>query len=355
MGTLNLAWWNLGNFFNTDDDPISNDLEFTAEHGWTQQVFEAKRKNLADGLKTIFPNESIDILAVCEIEKDEMLSDLIAIMGDNLTVAVDPNGTSDLRGIDVAVAYNPAKLKLEKMTTYNVYLRYPTRDLFEVEFSVLETHERFTVIACHWPSRSRGRYESEPARITVAENVAYIIGNQVKATPGAYEALRQVNELKPIQDKWESKIIVVGDFNDEPTDRSVVGHLNASGDLDRVIGETNDIDGFKEQVSSYRGQPVYLYNATWKLLGVDQLGSYFFDQEGVPNRYQLLDQLVVSRGLVTGNGLTLDRNSVQIVRNETLATQTGRPKKFEKRNNQYTLKGYSDHLPLKAVLHYEDV
>lgn len=352
MGIINLAWWNLGNFFDTDDDPISNDLEFTPEKGWTPQVFEAKKKNLAEGLKSIFPGERIDLLAVCEIEKDQMLADLAAIMGENLTVVVDPKGTSDLRGIDVAVAYNPVKLRLEKMTTYNVYLRYPTRDLFEVEFSILETDERFSIIACHWPSRSRGRYESEPARITVAENVAYLIGNQVKVTPGAYEALRNVNELKPIQDKWETKILVVGDFNDEPTDRSVVSHLNASADLDRVRGETNDIDKFKDQTASYRGQPVYLYNATWKFLGTGDQGSYFFDPEGVPNRYQILDQIVVSRGLVTGNGLTLDRDSVQIVRNDVLATKTGRPRKFEKKDGQYTLKGYSDHLPLKAVLRY---
>jgi hypothetical protein len=352
MGNINLAWWNLGNFFDTDDDPISNDLEYTPEKGWTQQVFEAKRANLAAGLKTVFPGESIDLLAVCEIEKDQMLAQVAALMGENLTVAVDPEGTSDLRGIDVAVAFNPVKLKLEKMTTYNVYLRYATRDLFEVEFSLIETGERFVIIASHWPSRSRGRYESEPARITVAENIAFLIGNQVKVTPGAYEALRGVNDLQTIRDKWETKIMVVGDFNDEPTDRSVVSHLNASADLDRVIGATNDIDKFEDQTANYRGQPVYLYNATWKLLSTGDLGSYFFAEEGVPNRYQVLDQIVASRGLVSGNGLTLDRASVQIVRNEVLATPTGRPRKFEKKDGQYTLKGYSDHLPVKAVLRY---
>jgi hypothetical protein len=39
MGTINLTWWNLGNFFDTDDDPISRDFEYTPANGWTPQVF----------------------------------------------------------------------------------------------------------------------------------------------------------------------------------------------------------------------------------------------------------------------------------------------------------------------------
>ena len=55
--------------------------------------------------------------------------------------------------------------------------------------------------------------------------------------------------------------MVVGDFNDEPSDRSVVDHLRASNDLDRVIGKTNDIDGFKKETGDYRAQDVFLFNA----------------------------------------------------------------------------------------------
>jgi hypothetical protein len=50
MGTINIAWWNLQNFFDTDDDPISKDFEYSAEAGWTQEVFEAKKANLAQAL-----------------------------------------------------------------------------------------------------------------------------------------------------------------------------------------------------------------------------------------------------------------------------------------------------------------
>jgi Endonuclease/Exonuclease/phosphatase family len=47
MGTIAVAWWNLENLFDTDDDPISQDFEFTTANGWTEEVYAAKRANLA--------------------------------------------------------------------------------------------------------------------------------------------------------------------------------------------------------------------------------------------------------------------------------------------------------------------
>ena len=47
MGTIAVAWWNLENLFDTDDDPISQDFEFTRANGWTDEVYAAKRANLA--------------------------------------------------------------------------------------------------------------------------------------------------------------------------------------------------------------------------------------------------------------------------------------------------------------------
>jgi Endonuclease/Exonuclease/phosphatase family len=50
MGTINVAWWNLENRFDTEDDPISQDFEFTAANGWTTEAYAAKRANLAAAL-----------------------------------------------------------------------------------------------------------------------------------------------------------------------------------------------------------------------------------------------------------------------------------------------------------------
>ena len=57
MGSIRTAWWNLENLFNTVDDPISADLEFTPENGWTDEAYAAKKKNLAAALNELFDGE----------------------------------------------------------------------------------------------------------------------------------------------------------------------------------------------------------------------------------------------------------------------------------------------------------
>jgi endonuclease/exonuclease/phosphatase family metal-dependent hydrolase len=353
MGTIKITWWNLENFFDTDDDPISRDFDFTAEKGWTPEVFNAKKQNLATALAATHDGAGPDLLAVAEIEKDALLEQLIAVMGSpQLKVVQDPTGTSDLRGIDVAMAYDENKLELVSSRTHVVHLRYRTRDLFEVAFKIKETGEDFVVIAGHWPSRSRGKEESEPLRIAVAENVACLVQDLVKVTPQEYEDLRTLDTLDPVRRKWETKILIVGDFNDEPPDRSVVAHLKASRELDRVAGNTNDIDSFQKQTAAYRAQDVFLFNPMWRFAARQDIGTYFVDSTStggkMANRYALLDQLVVSRGLLAGSGLRLDPDSVSIFKGALVATKSGRPRPF----NWKKKTGTSDHLPLTARLVY---
>jgi hypothetical protein len=42
VGSIRVAWWNLQNLFDTDDDPISADLD-TVANGWTPEVFATKK------------------------------------------------------------------------------------------------------------------------------------------------------------------------------------------------------------------------------------------------------------------------------------------------------------------------
>jgi len=355
MSQLNFTFWNLQNFFDTDDDPISLDFAYTPENGWTEDAFNAKKKNLAAVLDATHGNQGIDLLAVCEIEKDGLLRELIAEMDtSNLKVVMDPSGTSDYRGIDVAMAYNPEKLEIvDEPVSHLVHLRYRTRDIFEVKFRIKDTGEEFVLIASHWPSRSRGKYESEPFRIAVAENIAYIVESHLKVSPTEFLEFKAQNDLSTLQKKWDSKVMVVGDFNDEPFNRSVLEHLKATGDLDRVIGKTNDIDKFDREPGLYRRREFFLYNACWQLLRGEKQGTFFLGnlRRGgkIPNRYQVLDQMVLTRGMLTGEGLRFDLNSVAIFHDDALnATRSLRPKAFKKSSK----KGYSDHFPITAVLRY---
>ncbi len=353
MPRLNFTWWNLQNFFDTDDDPISHDFAYTPEEGWTTEAFEAKKANLAAILRDTHGDEAPDLVAVCEIEKDELLAELLQEAGLNdLRVAFDDSGTSDLRGIDVAVAYNPNKLELVTKQSHVVHLRYRTRDIFELVFRLKDTGEELVLIASHWPSRRRGKFESEPARIAVAENIAFLVEQHLKVPAREYEILRAFRDIDTIKNRWNRKVMVVGDFNDEPFDRSVLDHLHATGDQQLVTGRSNQITKFGDTYA-YRAKDYYLFNAVWHLLGEENLGTFYIagTMQGIKftNRYQLLDQLLVSRGLLDTSGLHLDVESVQVFRDKKRnATPSMRPRPFDKKKR----KGYSDHFPLVARLLY---
>ncbi|MDI1463323.1 hypothetical protein QEZ54_20270 [Catellatospora sp. KI3] len=352
MESIRVAWWNLQNLFDTDDDPISADLEFTTASGWTPAVFQAKLSNLADAVRVLHNGRAPELFGVAEVEGDDVFAQLLHEVGEpHLKVVKDKSGTSDLRGIDVSLAYDERKLTVEQCRSHVVHLRYPTRDIFEVVFRVKDTGARLVVLASHWPSRRQGRYESEPSRIALAENVAFLVRDHLRVDAETYLKLRADGDLDAVRARWDTPILLMGDLNDEPTDRSVVSHLQASSELDRVVGPTNDIDDFEKEPSAYRGDDNFLYNPMWRFLAPESTGTFFLEStpnEAFANRYQVLDQFIASRGLLTGDGLRLDLSSVSIVDDLSVATPSRRPRPFSRK----TLKGTSDHLPIKAVLTY---
>jgi Endonuclease/Exonuclease/phosphatase family len=353
VGSIRVAWWNLENLFDTVDDPISRDFDFTPSEGWTATAYKAKKQNLAAALNELHGGLGAELLGVAEVEGDTVFEELIAETGNtHLKVVKDPSGTSDLRGIDVSLAYDDRKLSVVDKHSHVVHLRYQTRDIFEVVFKVKDTNEEFVVIASHWPSRRHGRLESEPLRIAVAENIAFLVRDHVRLDSVTYEQLRAQNKLGPVKDKWETPVLLFGDFNDEPFDLAVVDHLQASSELDRVVGPTNEIKKFEKETADYRGGDTFLYNASWRFLEPENLGTFYITStpagEVFPNRYQVLDQIICTRRLLKPTGLRLDLTSIDIHRTLTVATPSDRPRPFDRN----TLKGTSDHLPVVATLDY---
>jgi hypothetical protein len=219
--------------------------------------------------------------------------------------------------------------------SFIVHLRYPTRDIFQVIFEVTDTHDRLVVIASHWPSRRQGKEHSEPARMTVAENIAFLVRDHLRFSSPEYLQRRATGDLAAVQAKFDTPLLILGEFNDEPSDAGVIGHLQASSELDRVVGATNQTTKLEAEVAAYRGDDTWLYNACWRFLGPENLGAFFIEStasgEYFANRYQVLDNLVASRGLLLQEGVTLDPATVDIYRDASVATPTGRPRPFNKR------------------------
>jgi len=120
----------------------------------------------------------------------------------------------DERGIDVAFMYQKKHFELLNSETFTLWItnnkgkRDYTRDILLVKGKIKE--EIIYVIVNHWPSRRDGASKTSYKRIRAANLVGEIIDK--------------------IKQKEESpKIIVMGDFNDNPNSTSIkqlIAHNN---------------------------------------------------------------------------------------------------------------------------------
>jgi hypothetical protein len=352
MSQLKIAFWNLQNLFDTQLSEIAADLGFTPADGWTQQVYDNKVANLAAVIRLMHGGDMPDLLGLCEIENKGVVEDLIAATGrQDYEVAHDES--PDLRGIDTSLIYSRDVFELAgDPVTHMVHLRFPTRDIFEVPLRVLETGAELRVFVNHWPSRRNGVYESEPFRLTVANYCGLLVDQVLKFSRLEYLAMADTTAtLNQLNQRWDRNVLLMGDFNDEPFNRSMLEFLQASNGEDHLEEPIRKTGGRKTpSPESYLGRQAYLFNCMWRFLGIPDEGSLYFS--GSTNSMNMLDQFILSRGLYYGlQGLKMDPESVEIFKPDIMASgEKKRPRAFTFSKDGNQSSGYSDHFPIQAVI-----
>ncbi|WP_299521514.1 endonuclease/exonuclease/phosphatase family protein [Winogradskyella sp.] len=212
MNKYTIAFYNIENLFDIENNPLTNDDDFlpTSVKRWTPKRYENKLRKLGAVISKIGEDDTKIapvIVGLAEVENKKVLSDLVQsknlIDEDYSYVHYD---SSDERGIDVALLYKSDYFKLEHSETYSVYLqtetgeRDYTRDILLVQGTL--NNESLNIIVNHWSSRREGEKETEYKRIAAVNVVNSII-----------------HKLKKDDDK--AKIIVMGDFNDNPDNDSI--------------------------------------------------------------------------------------------------------------------------------------
>ena len=165
------------------------------------------------------------------------------------------------------------------------------------------------VFVNHWPSRRAGEQQSELNRVNAA--------NVLK---------KEVTRLFKYNKK--SKMIIIGDFNDEPGNISLKDTLNALPLKCQTVLQSN-------------GE---LYNTSYETFERKE-GSYKYQ-----DTWNLLDQVIISDGFLNGSGLQYICGSFQVYKPEFMITKTG---KFQGTphptyGGRRYLGGYSDHFPVTA-------
>jgi endonuclease/exonuclease/phosphatase family metal-dependent hydrolase len=152
--------------------------------------------------------------------------------------------------------------------------------------------------------------------------------------------------FKKLTGRWNRNILMMGDLNDEPADRSVLEELKAASGEDKLEEPMKTSSGRKTPTpKSYFKRNAYLYNYMWDLYARPDEGTYFYS--GSTNTMNVLDHFIVSRGLFYGcSELLLDPQSVGVFKHGPMTSKKGRPIAFDKK----TKKGFSDHFPVVAVI-----
>jgi len=326
MTKHHIYWWNLENLFDVSNSTRRSDfLNDTLKgelKGWTQAVLNKKLNNLVSVIKRFNDDKGPDILGVCEVENDHVLELLTAKMDTALgrQYKFVISDSADKRGIDTALIYDKNVYTPEVETfSLRIIKRNSTRDLFQVHINTSDGNKLIMVLN-HWPSRSGGLLRSEPYRIMVAENLSYWI--------------ERIHE----EQGDDASIVLMGDFNDNPPDRSVVEYLLA----------TNN----KAQVRSNRVKKKYMYNLMHRFLD-GQIGTYVFGSD-----FNVLDQFMVSRSIVSHKTeFPFKISAVSIIDYPEITKGAyKKPIKFGRpaRESTHNPKGFSDHLPISLVLNEKD-
>jgi hypothetical protein len=336
-----VAFYNFENLFDTINDPITNDEEWTptGEQHWNTKKYHQKLENLARVLAEIGTDENSNsptFIGGVEIENQSVLEDLIKqpklIGKDYGIIHFD---SPDKRGIDVALLYQKKQFQPTSYLNVPLYVykgEQPTIDVAKTNSSenveaedvtqisiknnrvytrdqLLVTGflngEEIHLIVNHWPSRSGGEKKSSPFREAAGALNRKIIDSLQRINPNA-------------------KVITMGDLNDSPFNNSIKKALGAKGKI-QDVGEFGIYNPFEEMAK--KGNGTIAFRDSW----------------------DIFDQVMISKSLLQKDYNTFQFWKAGIYNKPFLIQQIGKYKGYPLRHSLTEI-GFSDHFPVYIYL-----
>jgi endonuclease/exonuclease/phosphatase family metal-dependent hydrolase len=307
-----IAFYNLENLFDAENNKHTLDEDFTPTgfKEWTLERYASKRSKLA---RTIFDIGKQDnkyppvLIGISEVENQTVIQDLIRTTPlDGLNYGYVHYESPDERGIDTALVYNPKFFQVITSEALPLLVanlngaQDTTRDILYVK-GTLNT-ETVHVFVNHWPSRRDGGDVTEYKRLVAAN----VVREKMKTI--------EESELSP-------NYLVMGDFNDDPTSKSIQNLLEDSS----------------------------LYNPMEKLHYPKQRGSANYKKT-----WSLFDQIIISHNFLNFEKGTHSFSTANIFDASFLKERSGKYKGNPYRTyagSKY-LGGYSDHFPVYVILKF---
>ena len=315
-----IGFYNLENLFDVIHDEGKNDYQFLPDgtYKWTEMKYVNKLHNMAQVLAEmgtdVLPNIGCAVIGVSEVENAHCLADLCnepELKARNFQFAHIEG--PDQRGVDCALLYNPSLFTVRDVKLVPYVYELPadsnraTRGFLTVSGTLANEH--VAIMVCHLPSRFAGSYYREL---------------------GA----RQMRVVKDslLRDDPDCKVFIMGDMNDDPTNKSMYEALGAKEDMEKV-GEGE------------------MYNPWYNVLVKQATGTLKYD-----GKWNLFDQIIMTPNAFDKKGgkdfSTLKYWKNQIFRRDYLFQTDGKYKGNPKRTHAggVWLNGYSDHLPVVVYM-----
>lgn len=318
--TYGVAFYNLENLFDTINNNGKYDLEFSPQGSrkWDGKKYWSKINNMAYAISQMTTKttpEGPAVIGVSEIENITVLNDLVAAAPvRERGLKVIHHDSPDARGVDVGLLYNPKLFRPLRVTNHTLKVaelpRFKTRDQMCVVGLLgdkVKGYARIAVIVNHWPSRRGGEKESSWLREAAAALTKEITDSLYAVDPSM-------------------GVIVMGDLNDDPYNKSVSETLGA------VKNAKDAKDGG-------------FYNPFWEKLDKG-IGSYIYR-----GGWNLFDQIILNKNILDG-ACGVKFYAAEVLNKQFLLQQDGQYKGYPLRtfSSGAWTNGYSDHLPTEIFL-----
>ena len=292
-GLLTLVELNCENLFDCRHDSLKQDTEWLpdAVRKWTPDRYWRKVNNIGQEIISCSPESLPDLVALVEVENDSVLRDLTRrSLLRNAGYEYLMTSSPDLRGIDVALLYQPFSFRpvcYDYLDVTPLEDMRPTRDILYVQGETVGG-DTLHVFVVHAPSRFGGEKVTRPNRRVVMER---LIG--------------AIQLLPP-----DAKVIVAGDFNDYADSPSLL-----------FLEEHALHNVTKGVVGSHGAQGTYRYEGRW----------------------ESIDHVLVSSALRDLVAQTYINDAPFLLEEDK---KYGGVKPFRTYNGYRYQRGFSDHLPL---------
>jgi endonuclease/exonuclease/phosphatase family metal-dependent hydrolase len=338
MTTVSCVFWNVHNLY----PYLPNKTPTKTENWWPASPAEyAQKVSAVVAVLRGMPGGTPDLMAFCEVACPKKVAGLDAV-GD-VAKALGPafahytGVEGDQRGITCAVVWNTGRLTEDSSARRLVAVQDDVtggaygRPILQVEFGASGSPQPFTLLVNHWTSRREENTEGR--RMLAGYHLVRLVQSKV-VKGGGY-----TGDPKAL-------VVAVGDFNDEPYDKSLVDPSGRSG---RALVS-------RDRTAVLRRRPAtvapVLYNAGWRLLGERQTrseevasgkekpaGTYLFGEIG-EGQWSTFDQVLVSAGMLEGPVPVFDERALEVYCPPQLVGPDGQADMT------------SDHFPIRFALNF---